>query len=185
MRSSFVILALIPSILVAHSGAADTVVKYRYDALGRVIVADQSVTSGSGHTGTYTYDAGGNRAGVDVSKVTRLTWLPSTNQLLLGQSIISADGMFRLTLQRDGNASLFDVRGRQIWSTNTAGLNANKMRMQPDGNLVVSTASGTPLWASNTAGNSGAQLAVQIDGNVVIYQNSSAVWATGPCADCN
>lgn len=177
--------AILATALLAAPCAAATIFKFRYDALGRVVIADQAVTSGSGHAGVYTYDAASNRAGVDVSVVVRAVWLPSNVALYRGQSIISQDGRFRFTFQRDGNAVLFDVRGRQLWATNTAGLSGNGISMQSDGNLVVYSAGGSALWSSGTSGKPGAQLAVQVDGNLVIYQNSVPVWAIGACSDCS
>jgi hypothetical protein len=86
-----------------------------------MVIADQSVTTGAGHTSTYTYDNADNRAKVDVSVVTRLIWLPSNTALYSGQSIVSQDGRFRLTMQRDGIVVLFDAKGRRLWEKGAAG----------------------------------------------------------------
>lgn len=137
MRTAF-LAALAAIVFAAPSGGA-VVNKYRYDARGRVVIADQSVTTDAGHTSTYTYDHADNRAKADVSVVTRLIWLPTNGVLLGRQSIVSEDDRFRLTMQRDGNVVLFDWRGRQLWSTNTSGQIGNRLVMQNDGHLLVFT----------------------------------------------
>jgi hypothetical protein len=167
--------------------SAAVVSKYRYDALGRIVIADQSVTSApaAGHASVYTYDNADNRSAADISVVVRKIWLPAEARLYQGQSIISEDGRFRLTFERNGNAALYDQFGRRRWQSGTAGQNGNYLRMQTDGNLVIYTASTVPVWSTNTAGNQGAQLAVQIDGNLVLYRSGVAIWAIGGCGACN
>lgn len=165
--------------------AAAVVNKYRYDVHGRVIIADQSITSGSGHTANHSYDRVDNRHVVDTASVVRSVWLPSNSILNRAQSVISQDGRYRFTMQRDGEAVLFDARGRRLWGTGTAGQGGVRLRMQADGNLVIYTEANVPLWASGTQQNPGAQLAVQTDGSVVIYLGSTPLWGTGGCNDCN
>jgi hypothetical protein len=183
MRTGLLIAAA--AIVSAAPSIGAVVNKYRYDARGRVVIADQSVTTGAGHTSTYTYDNADNRALVDVSLTKRVIWLPASGTLSRGGSIVSEDGRYRLTMQRDGDAVLFDSRGRRIWTTGTAGQNGNRLVMQSDGHLLMFTAANTVVWGSGTAGFPGASLAVQVDGNLVIYYNGSAVWAIGACPDCS
>lgn len=100
-----------------------------------------------------------------------------------GQFLRSANGLYRMILQTDGNLVLTalaaDGHRHPIWSSNTAGRASQKCIMQGDGNLVLYTAQNQPLWASDTAGNAGSRLAMQNDGNLVLYRvDGRAIWAT-------
>lgn len=89
--------------------------------------------------------------------------IPFGNQLLPGdkllpnQSIVSEDGRFRLTYQRDMHLVVYDTNNTPIWATGKylpEGLeeeNAGFCIMQCDGNLVIYDSQIQPFWASNTA----------------------------------
>ncbi|HTN24634.1 MAG TPA: GDSL-type esterase/lipase family protein [Solirubrobacteraceae bacterium] len=91
----------------------------------------------------------------------------------------SADGRYRLVMQRDGNLVLYGPSGRALWATSTVGRGADHVRMQRDGNFVMYDAQEHPLWSSGTAGHPNAFVIVQNDGNVVIYAGGRALWSTG------
>ena len=94
------------------------------------------------------------------------------------QQITSANGQYRLIMQKDGNLVLYDDARRQLlWESNTRGQRVDRVIMQRDGNLVLYLHSGQPAWASNTAGKPGSFLLVQNDGNMVIYR-PQGVWAS-------
>ncbi len=97
--------------------------------------------------------------------------LLSNARLLPGQSIVSANGRFRLLFQTDGNLALYDdVERSAPWSSNTAGISAGSVLMQPDGNLVVYDAQGRDHWSTGTPGHASAYLVVQPYGNLVVYR---------------
>ena len=101
------------------------------------------------------------------------TFLPS--------NIVSANGVFNLVMQSDGNLVLFQAL-RALWSTNTEGINNIwDVVMQADGNLVMLDVLNNPVWQTGTAGNPGAEVVLQSDGNLVIYPPGStqAIWASG------
>jgi len=100
--------------------------------------------------------------------------------LVVGQSITSADGRFRLILQADGNLVLYAHSRQALWASNTAGHpDVWDVAMQGDGNLVIYNVHGHALWASNTAGHAGAWLIAQNDGNLVIYDPANhPLWAS-------
>lgn len=103
--------------------------------------------------------------------------LNSGTQLLVNQSIASADGQFSLILQSDGNLVLY--RGNfPLWASNTVGKPSKNAIMQADGNFVLYDTSAKPLFSSGTAGKPGAILKIQNDGNVVVYQGSVPLWST-------
>jgi hypothetical protein len=106
--------------------------------------------------------------------------LTANQKITVGESILSCDGRFSLTLGGDGNLVLYQGSSTVLWASNTAGKPSADAIMQGDGNFVVYDTSGGALWASNTAGNTGASLSVQDDGNAVIYDSSgTALWSTG------
>lgn len=94
------------------------------------------------------------------------------------QQITSANGQYRLIMQKHGNLVLYDDARRQLlWESNTRGQRVDRVIMQRDGNLVLYLRNGQPAWASNTAGKPGSYLLIQNDGNMVIYQ-PQGVWAS-------
>ena len=104
--------------------------------------------------------------------------LTANQSLAIGQTLVSCDGRFTLTMQSDGNLVLYQG-STALWATNTVNSGATKAIMQGDGNFVLYTAAGKPVWASNTAGNAGARLVAQNDGNLVIVAaGGAALWAS-------
>ncbi len=121
--------------------------------------------------------------------------LPSTSQssscgilavgaaLTPGQTLSSCNGVFRLTLQTDGNAVVYNSSNAALWSSNTSGKASAKIIMQGDGNLVIYNASNGFIWGS-VNGNGGktgtpSGLNMQGDGNLVVYSTSGGVlWAS-------
>lgn len=96
------------------------------------------------------------------------------------QTLKSANGLYTLIMQSDGNLVLYDNKGKAIWATGTDGSGAIACDMQQDGNLVLYTNPGVPVWASGTDGNPGSGLTLQDDRNLVIYNpNGRAIWASG------
>lgn len=101
-------------------------------------------------------------------------------ELLPGQSRVSADGRFRWIYQTDGNLVLYLYDSYVLWAANLWGYAPGRLVMQTDGNLVVYNASWQPVWSTNTGGYYGTFLDVQNDGNVVMYSPYGwAIAATG------
>ena len=110
---------------------------------------------------------------VRTSATDRLT---SDTGLRLGESITSLNGLYRLTLQRDGNLVLTRPGNRVLWSL---GKKASWITLQANGNLVAYLYT-KGVWATNTAGIGASTLRVQDDGNVVLRRldTGTAVWTT-------
>jgi len=141
--------------------------------------------------------------------------IPFGNQLLPGdkllpnQSIVSEDGRFRLTYQRDMNLVVYNTDNTVIWATGKylqEGLeeeNAGFCIMQCDGNLVIYDSQMQPFWASNTAWGldingsysddlndhnhpyPGSGLTLNLDGTITIkgrkgLDNAQEIWTTRP-----
>jgi lysophospholipase L1-like esterase len=100
-----------------------------------------------------------------------------------GQSLLSQDGRFSLSLQTDGSV-VVRQGGTVLWSTDATGAPPSELIFQADGNLVEYDTSGKILWQSNSAGLLGHLLILQNDGNLVIYDGSSPnepIWASNTC----
>lgn len=97
-------------------------------------------------------------------------------------TIYSPQRQYRLVMQRDGNAVLYNNAGQALWASGTNGYTSASLEMQTDGNLVIYRQAGHfPLKASNTAtGTPDTYLALQDDGNLVLIRPGHPVrWATG------
>ncbi|MBY7740121.1 lectin [Paenibacillus polymyxa] len=97
--------------------------------------------------------------------------------LLKGQSLQSANGVYKLILQEDGNLVLYTQQGIALWSSRTNGEAVKYALMQTDGNFVI-YGYPNPLWSTRTNGWSNAFLVLQDDGNLVVY-GTKAAWASG------
>jgi hypothetical protein len=111
--------------------------------------------------------------------------LRAGQQLLVNQSLVSGDGMFKLILQADGNLVLYQHGNQPRWNSQTNGRAVSRAIMQTDGNFVIYSPSNKAIWHTNTVGHPGAYLILQNDGNLVIYwqpprPSTTALWNTGP-----
>ncbi len=108
--------------------------------------------------------------------------LASGGLLAAGQSLLSGNGAYRLTMQGDGN--LVEYGGPSaVWATGTNPAGSYAV-LQGDGNLVVYAAGGAALWASGTSGNPGAYLVLAANGQLEIVSPAGAVlWSNGVGAD--
>ena len=100
-----------------------------------------------------------------------------------GQSLVSKDGRYTLSMQMDGNLVLHKDANRVnrvIWATATAGKAVQRCIFQQDGNLVLYGFNNQPVWAAGSDTKGGAYLSLQNDGNLVIYnRRGKPVWASG------
>lgn len=102
-----------------------------------------------------------------------------TEFLGINQSLYSNNGKYRLTMQADGNLSLFS-NGRGVWSTNTAGTSFGKLLMQTDGNVAIfSYDRNIVRWNIGKAFASPLGFVLQDDGNMGVYNTAGqALWAS-------
>jgi hypothetical protein len=108
--------------------------------------------------------------------------LKAGESLRVGQELRSANGMYQLILQGDGNLVLYEPGG-PVWATDTWTLpqllRPTRLDMQTDGNVVLYNDFNYVGWSPNIYGKGGDRLVVQDDRNVVVYTSSGApVWAT-------
>jgi lysophospholipase L1-like esterase len=94
--------------------------------------------------------------------------LPPGQGLLPGQSLLSQDGRFTLTLNENGSLTLFEGTV-VLWSQGAVGNTPSELIFQGDGNLVEYGPTGKILWQSGSTGAQGTVFVEQNDGNLVIY----------------
>ena len=98
-------------------------------------------------------------------------------KLYTGTGLRSANNIYNLAMQKDGNLVIYG-KGKPIWASNTGGQSVSSVVMQADGNLVIYATNGKPIWATHTGNRGSSYLAIQDDGNLVIYHNGQATWAS-------
>ena len=92
----------------------------------------------------------------------------------------STNGNFRLVMQSDGNAVVYE-NSRPIWASNTnnRGTGPYRLILQDDSNFVLYDSKNNALWDSKTWNNDSRRLVMQNDGNLVLYgPNDNAKWAS-------
>jgi hypothetical protein len=102
--------------------------------------------------------------------------LTEGQKLVRGESLVSNNGAYTLTLQEDGNLVLAS-RGTTLWTTSTNGQDVVRAEVQPDGNFVLYTAD-KPIWHSDTKGKKNVKLVLQDDRNLVLYAADGPAWST-------
>ncbi len=102
--------------------------------------------------------------------------LTEGQKLVKGESLVSSNGAYTLTLQDDGNLVLASW-GKPLWSTSTNGQDVVRAEVQTDGNFVLYTAD-KPVWHSDTKGKKQVQLVLQDDRNLVLYAADGPAWST-------
>ena len=138
------------------------------------------------------------------------TDLNSGWRLSAGESLFSALGGFRLTMQDDGNLVLYAIDdmklpgdilhvfactpdvmklyAKPIWSTGTHVPKEGTKRgsfcvMREDGNFLVCDEDGRSCFETGTLGHPGSFMRLQTDGNVVIYTRGlKVVWRSNTAA---
>ena len=101
--------------------------------------------------------------------------LVTDGELTSGQSLISSNSQYRLTMQTDGNLVLYDESNTPLWDSGTNGQAATRLVLQSDGNLVLYTSANVAVWASNTVGSGASTLRLNDDGSLVLYNGDSVV----------
>ncbi|GAA5015815.1 hypothetical protein GCM10023258_00810 [Terrabacter aeriphilus] len=98
-----------------------------------------------------------------------------------GESIVSANGAYRLTMGTDGGLELRSSTGARQWTAYTSGA-GNYAKMLTGGNFVVRNASGTTIWSTRTS-TPGSVIRVLNNANAAVYGPSSVLWtAVGAAA---
>ena len=103
---------------------------------GDTLLPGQVLISSPKKTGKLTFQTDGNLC---------LDW----NGKRLWCSATAGKGAARLTMQKDGNAVIYNPAGKALWATGTPQRGGSILRIQDDGNLVLYQGT-NPLWSTDT-----------------------------------
>ena len=97
------------------------------------------------------------------------------------QAMRSANGMYSLLMQNDGNLCIYKDGPNFVWGTMTQGKDGAMLRMQADGNLCLYTNQGAHVWSTNTFSGgpdkTGSRLVLEDNGTLVLYNAAGApIW---------
>jgi hypothetical protein len=118
--------------------------------------------------------------------------LGAGNSLNTDDYLLSADGLYQLILQDDGNLVLYEIGQAKVsfWASNTQGQGAEYAIMQRDGNFVIYDGNTPPnaVWATSTSGSSDCELILKTDTEgfpfLEIFDNGSEppgiIWTNVP-----
>ena len=98
--------------------------------------------------------------------------------LARGQSLVSCDGRFTLTMQNDGDLTLRTSDNAVIWRTDTVPAVGYALAFA-GGNLAVATPFANTVWDTGTGGHAAATFSLQDDGNLVVRDGTTALWNSG------
>jgi YD repeat-containing protein len=146
---------------------------FRYDGQGRVSGVATALPAGS-RTASYGYDDADNRTArsqMDTGNAAFTSSLPSGNNLVPTQRLLSPNGQVEFKFEQDGNIVLRQG-STVLWQSSTANGAGLSLQMLPDGNLVLYDPGDTAIWGSQTGGNAGANLEVRNDGTAVILNSA-------------
>jgi len=125
-------------------------------------------------------DAHGLEEG-DSIKCGRVDTLKRGDTLHIGKDIISQNGLYKLTMQGDGNLVIYEHMVGPIWASNTGKIGRNQPYranfFQTEGNFVIWDGVNKALWQTATAYKGGVIMTLQDDGNFVMRNNDgSSPW---------
>jgi len=112
-------------------------------------------------------------------------WTSQPHKLLRGQTLkggyrlVSASGVYTLTMQLGGNLVLSSSHGSVSWAIGTTGLGPGAyLQFRSDGNLVLYGAGDVAGWDATTGGSKAKALVLQDDGQLVLCckEDGGQVW---------
>jgi hypothetical protein len=95
-----------------------------------------------------------------------------------GDARHSANGRYRLVMRRNGDLVLRRIRGRVLWTSQTAGHPGAYAKLRRNGELLVSSRKRRVLYNTGTAGASGSRLVVRNRGEAVLVRKGARVWSS-------
>lgn len=100
-----------------------------------------------------------------------------------GDALRSANGVFSLILQSDGNLVEY-AGGRPMWTTSTSNKGGARLTLQSDGNLVLYTAASKAIWGTFKYASDPSGLILRGDGALYTARaDGSEFWGVHPRAD--
>ncbi len=112
------------------------------------------------------------------------------DSLRTGEFLTSANGIYQLMLQANGNLVLRDSRSNapadnRLWRTYTGDEAADRLELMPNGNLVLWDGRGAKLWESDTRNSKADRLVLTNSGNLVLSRGDETLWSARDDASVN
>ena len=167
----------------AINGSNITIEEYNWYTVGGYNTRVISKSTPTGYIHLKDLDLSSNWGGINGMVSDKSDGLNKGQFLNPNHFITSADGVYVLAMQNDGNLVLYSERSA-LWASGTDGNPGAFLTLQNDGNLVVYKSDrATPLWATGSNATDTSRFIVQDDGNLVVYKNSGAShWASNTTA---
>jgi len=106
--------------------------------------------------------------------------------LRFDETLVSADGKYKLAIEDSCDLVLRDNENRRVWRLGNTRPFGAYLRMQTDGNLVLCDTDDKMIWDSKTKGPIGRGLVgdksatlIVKDGKVVIFSRGKDIWING------
>ncbi|MHA3700962.1 transglycosylase family protein [Jatrophihabitans sp. YIM 134969] len=101
----------------------------------------------------------------------------------VGDALRSANGVFSLQLQSDGNLVEY-AGGRPVWTSSTGGRGGSRLTLQTDGNLVLRNAANAAVWSTSQFASDPSALILRNDAALYTARtNGSEYWGAHPRFD--
>ena len=102
------------------------------------------------------------------------------NDLLIGKSLISNNGLYNLTVTSRGNVCIFDILSKR-WCSGFLSPASSKMTLTTMGKFSVVKANDITVWAPNAPVTSTmhniAYAIISDNANFIVYSNTGLIWS--------
>jgi hypothetical protein len=101
------------------------------------------------------------------------------------QTLVSANGLYTLIMQTDGDLVIYGPGHKRIWSSGTTGSLYAVFANQSDGNMVVIAQGNRPACSFDTEIHPHSRIAMQSDGALVVYApGRGTIWNSRQGGQC-
>lgn len=109
------------------------------------------------------------------------SFLTAGSSLSANQQIVSANGVYNLIFQQDGNLCVYKNKTTFVWGSMCHGKSGTRFTFEKNGNLCVYNQSNQMIWSSFTnrveSDKIGTRLVIENDGKLVLYNaQNKAIW---------
>ena len=115
-----------------------------------------------------------------IEKILSQNCLLPGNDLLIGASLISNNGLYNLTVTSRGNVCVFDITSKR-WCSGFLSPSAWKMSLTDSGIFAVVKTNGITVWAPNAPVTSDmhniAYAIISDNANFIVYNNAGLIWS--------
>lgn len=147
-------------------------------------ISSLAVVGGVGVAALATLGAGSAQAATpttaevaSISSGALTTEIPAGRTLTSGQTITSAQGKFKLSMEPEGDLAIIGAADRVLWTSGTGNNPGAGAVMRTDGNLEVIDVDGNVLWSTKTSERD-SKATIDDAGNLVIATPTATVWSS-------